>query len=76
MFLMGEKGKKDWPGAKKMMKDIGRFMEALKNFDATTIPDDVINKVKPIINEPFFNEVVFHHVPTGTWFSPSTSECL
>jgi dynein heavy chain len=56
LILRGVPGKKDWAAAKKMMKDVGRFLEDLKNFDAENIDDSVLKQVKPILEKDFFNK--------------------
>ena len=49
-------GKRDWAGAKKMMKNIGQFLDELKAFDATSIDEDTLKKLQPILSQDFFNE--------------------
>jgi len=48
-------GKRDWAAAKKMMKDVGRFLDDLRTFDATTIDEDTMKKLQPILEKDFFN---------------------
>mmetsp|Transcript_17270 Transcript_17270/g.33650 ORF Transcript_17270/g.33650 Transcript_17270/m.33650 type:complete len:4514 (+) Transcript_17270:154-13695(+) len=55
MILKGFPGKRDWPNAKKMMKDVGKFLDELKEFDATTVTDETIEKLQPILKQDFFN---------------------
>ncbi len=56
MILRNFPGKRDWPNARKMMKDVNKFLESLKNFDATNIDDVIIKKVEPILELDFFTE--------------------
>ena len=56
LILKNIPGKKDWPNAKKMMKDVGKFLEELKSFDATNIDAGIIDKLQPILSEEWFNE--------------------
>jgi dynein heavy chain len=49
-------GKRDWAGAKKMMKNIGQFLDELKAFDATSIDEPTLKKLQPILEKDFFNE--------------------
>jgi len=57
MILFSFPGKRDWPNAKKMMKDIGKFLESLKTFDATTVEEATVAKLQPILSQEFFNTV-------------------
>jgi dynein heavy chain len=54
MILKGFPGKRDWPNAKKMMKDVGGFLNSLVEFDATTVSEETIAKLQPILTQPFF----------------------
>jgi len=56
MILKNIPGKRDWAGAKKMMKDISRFLDELKSFDATSIDEATLKKLQPILEKDFFNE--------------------
>ena len=56
LILKAIPGKKDWGAAKKMMKDVGKFLEELKSFDATNIDEAIIDKLQPILAEDWFNE--------------------
>ena len=56
LILKNIPGKKDWGAAKKMMKDVGKFLEELKSFDATNIDSGIIDKLQPILQEEWFNE--------------------
>jgi dynein heavy chain len=56
MIMKNIPGKKDWAGAKKMMKDITRFLDELKAFDATSIDEATMKKLQPILEKDFFNE--------------------
>jgi len=56
MIMKGIPGKRDWGGAKKMMKDIGKFLEELKSFDATQIDEATLKKLQPILEKDFFTE--------------------
>jgi len=54
MILRNFSGKRDWATAKVMMKNSMRFLEDLKSFDATTISDDTLKKLQPILSQEFF----------------------
>lgn len=49
LILLGIKGKQDWGAAKNMMKDVGKFLESLKNFDSKNIEEPVLKKLAPIL---------------------------
>ena len=57
-----DKGKKVddyWDGGKAIMADPTKFLESLVNFDKENIPDSVIQKIKPYIdNENFSTEAI------------------
>lgn len=56
MILRKEKGKLDWVGAQRMMKNVGGFLDELKAFDARTIEESTLDKLRPILAQDFFNE--------------------
>ena len=41
-----------WDRAKKMMADVNKFKERLQTYDGRTIPEEIIKKVAPIIENP------------------------
>ena len=52
MMLEGEFKNHSWDRAKKMMKDLGGFLERLKSFDAEGMDDHLVNKLRPITENP------------------------
>lgn len=56
MILFGISGKKDWANGKKMMKDIGKFLEQLKSFKAEHIEESTLKALKPIITQDYFTK--------------------
>jgi dynein heavy chain len=54
MILKNYPGKRDWANAKKMMGNIGKFLQDLIDFDATNIDESTVAKLKPILAQDFF----------------------
>ena len=52
MMLEGEMKNHKWDRAKKMMSDVGKFLQRLKDYDARSMDDSLINKIKPVIENP------------------------
>jgi dynein heavy chain len=52
MMLEGEFKNHSWDRAKKMMKDLGGFLERLKSFDAEGMDEHLVNMLKPITENP------------------------
>jgi dynein heavy chain len=56
--MLGEKNKNKltWAAGQKMMNQPQKFIERLQNYDKNNIPDQALNDLKPILDQPFFNE--------------------
>lgn len=52
MMLEGEFKNHSWERAKKMMKDLGGFLERLKSFDAEGMDEHLVKKLLPITENP------------------------
>lgn len=50
----GEKINDYWEPGKALLMDPGKFLESLFKFDKDNIPDDVIKKIQPLIDNPDF----------------------
>jgi len=44
-----------WDRAKKMMANVDQFINALKAYDGSTIPEDEVARLTPFIEDPIFN---------------------
>lgn len=73
MLLCGEK--KDWKSAKQVMKQTGKFLTKLKEFDVSTVSEKLIQKIrKDYLSKAEFNPAAVTRlsVPAGmmcTWVS-------
>lgn len=58
LIMLGEKNKNKltWAAGQKMMNQPQKFIERLQNYDKNNIPDQALNDLKPILDQPFFNE--------------------
>jgi len=56
LILKGIGGKRDWGNGKKMMKDVGGFLNSLIEYDATDIPQNALDKVQVILDMEGFNK--------------------
>lgn len=56
LLIMIKQEKKDfsWDNAKKMMAKVDAFKERLETYRGEDIPEDVVNRVMPFINDPDF----------------------
>eukprot|EP00981_Chlorochromonas_danica_P014350 scaffold7822_cov179-Ochromonas_danica.AAC.11 len=54
IMIKGEKKDFSWENAKKMMAKIDAFKEKLENYRGEDIPEEVINKVTPMLSDPDF----------------------
>ena len=54
MIMRNFPGKRTWANAKIMMKDVNRFKLELEQFDATSITEDTLKKLQPILQKDFF----------------------
>lgn len=50
----GERINDYWDPGKALLSDPGKFLESLFKFDKDNIPDDVIKKIQPLIDNPDF----------------------
>uniref|UniRef100_A0A0G4GMS7 Dynein-1, subspecies f n=1 Tax=Chromera velia CCMP2878 TaxID=1169474 RepID=A0A0G4GMS7_9ALVE len=55
MMMRGEKKNLDWKAAQKMMNNPGQFLEQVAAFDAENMDDETVDRIQPIISQPFFN---------------------
>ena len=55
IMIKGEKKDFSWENAKKMMAKIDAFKEKLEQYKGEDIPDDIIAKVLPMLDDPDFN---------------------
>ncbi|CAK9104463.1 Dynein axonemal heavy chain 17 (Axonemal beta dynein heavy chain 17) (Axonemal dynein heavy chain-like protein 1) (Ciliary dynein heavy chain 17) (Ciliary dynein heavy chain-like protein 1) (Dynein axonemal light chain 2) [Durusdinium trenchii] len=55
MMIEGEFKNFKWDRAKKMMANTDHFLNALKGFDAENMPDNLIAKLEPIVENAGFN---------------------
>ncbi|KAK3096562.1 hypothetical protein FSP39_001310 [Pinctada imbricata] len=67
----GEKVNDYWEPGKGMLSDPGKFLESLFKFDKDNIPDDVIKKIQPLIDNPDFTPAAIAKVSKAC-----TSICL
>ena len=57
MMLENEfKNQDKWDRAKKMMSDVGAFLQSLERFDARVMTEDLVAKLEPYIKADGFNE--------------------
>ena len=54
IMIKGEKKDFSWDNAKKMMAKVDAFKEKLETYRGEDIPDDVVNRVNPILADPDF----------------------
>ena len=52
MMMEGEFKNHSWDRAKKMMSNLGQFLEDLKSYKAEEMSDHLMNKLEPIVAEP------------------------
>eukprot|EP00927_Polykrikos_kofoidii_P060882 TRINITY_DN55787_c0_g1_i1.p1 TRINITY_DN55787_c0_g1~~TRINITY_DN55787_c0_g1_i1.p1 ORF type:complete len:1359 (-),score=233.84 TRINITY_DN55787_c0_g1_i1:102-4157(-) len=60
-LLKHERRKLDWKGSVKMMNNPNQFLEDIHNFDANTIPDQVLASTEPLIKMSYFNFETMRH---------------
>ncbi|KAL6609170.1 dynein heavy chain and region D6 of dynein motor-domain-containing protein [Neocallimastix sp. 'constans'] len=68
---IGKKVDDYWEPGKQLLSDPTRFIDSLMNYDKDNIPDAVINKIKPYIDNPNFKKEVIERVSKA-----ATSMCL
>ena len=54
ILVKGERRNFSWDNAKKMMMKVDQFKTTLEEFDATTIPQEVLDRLEPMIQDPNF----------------------
>ena len=54
IMIQGEKKNFGWDVAKKMMAKVDAFLEKLQKYDGKDIPEDVIKRVSPLLEDPSF----------------------
>jgi dynein heavy chain len=54
MMVKNEKKNFSWDNAKRMMANIDKFKQELEEFDPKVIPDELIERIAPILNDPEF----------------------
>merc|ERR1712166_125804 len=52
MMIAGEMKNHSWERAKKMMSNVTAFMASLEAYDAETIPESLIEKLTPVVENP------------------------
>jgi dynein heavy chain len=52
MMIAGEMKNHSWERAKKMMANISQFMALLESYDAENIPEALIEKLTPVVEDP------------------------
>lgn len=55
LLLRGEKKNFTWQNAQKMMNNPPKFLEEIVAFDGNNIDPWILDQVKPVIDQPFFN---------------------
>ena len=68
---MGKKIDDYWEPGKQLLNDPTKFIDSLMNYDKDNIPDNIINKIKPYIDNPNFKKEVIERVSKA-----ATSMCL
>jgi len=68
---MGKKVDDYWEPGKQLLADPTKFIDSLMNYDKDNIPDSIINKIKPYIDNPNFKKEVIERVSKA-----ATSMCL
>ena len=63
----GEKVNDYWEPGKGLLSDPGKFLESLFKFDKDNIPDDVIKKIQPFIDNPDFTPAAIAKVRQGNF---------
>ena len=76
----GERINDYWEPGKALLMDPGKFLEGLFKFDKDNIPDDVIKKIQPLIDNPDFTPAAIAKVSqssqTGSLLSFLMQFCL
>ena len=54
LLLRGEKKNFTWQAAQKMMNNPSKFIEEIAAFDGRDIDEGILQKLIPIMNQPFF----------------------
>lgn len=54
ILVKGERRNFSWDNAKKMMMKVDQFKTTLEEFDSTSIPQEVLDRLEPIINDSNF----------------------
>ena len=76
----GERINDYWEPGKALLMDPGKFLEGLFKFDKDNIPDDVIKKIQPLIDNPDFTPAAIAKVSqssqTGSLLSFLIQFCL
>lgn len=54
MMIKNEKRNFSWDNAKRMMNNIDKFKQSLEEYDAKNIPEDLIDRIAPIVSDPEF----------------------
>ena len=54
ILVKGERRNFSWDNAKKMMMKVDQFKNELEEFDATSIPQEVLDRLEPMIQDPNF----------------------
>jgi dynein heavy chain len=57
LIMRGEKRNHAWNNGQKMMNQPQRFMDELLEYNKEEIDDWIVNDLKPILAQPYFNEV-------------------
>ena len=76
----GERINDYWEPGKALLMDPGKFLEGLFKFDKDNIPDDVIKKIQPLIDNPDFTPAAIAKVcqtsQTGSLLSFLKQFCI